>query len=131
MRLILVVMYEVTEPELYRDPKRPKLTDLGGDEVQGQQRPSPKGPSTPIPPLNSLAYVLPIGPTLIICPAIALPRLIERSEHHDEGDGDPLYVTSSFDLCAPYSSKYAVIVRRNRRKESRLSYNLHRHYCHY
>ena len=124
-------MYEVTEPNSYRDPKRPKLIDLGGLEVQRGQRPSPKGPSTPLPPPISLP---PIAPTLYNCPATASSTLIERREYHDEGDGDSLYVTLLFALCAPYSSKYAVIVSCNRRKASRLSYNLqpdHRHCHHY
>ena len=103
MRLILVGMYKVAEPCVSRDPKRPKLMGLGGDEVQGQQRPLPKGPSTPLPSPPPLTFVPPIGPMLALCPATALPTLIERSEQHDERDGDSLYVTLLFHLCAPYS----------------------------
>ena len=97
-------MYEVTESNLYRDPKRPKLIDLGGDEVQGQQRPSPKGPNTPLPPLISVPS---IGPTLENRPATASPTLIDRNQHHDEGnacanDKDSLYVTLPFRWCASH-----------------------------
>lgn len=97
-------MYNVTKPNLYRGPKRPNSIDLGGDAVQGQPQPSPKGSIPSLPPLHSVPS---IGITLENCPASASPTLIEQSEHHDEGNDyvsskDALYVIFPFDWCVPY-----------------------------
>ena len=81
------------------------MIDPGGDEMEGQLRPSPTGPRTSLSPLTP---VPPIVPTFAICLAITSLTLIERSEHHDAEsdytDGrDSLYVTLLFDWCGPYS----------------------------
>jgi hypothetical protein len=116
-------MYDVTEPMLYRGLKGPNLIDLGGDAVQGQLRLSPKGSSTSLPSVPS------IGTTLENCPASASPTLIERSEHHDEGNDhansrDSLYVILPFGWCAPYSFELYGVVRHKRGNLPQLSYHL-------
>ena len=91
----------MTEPNLYRDPKTPKLVGLDDDEVERQLRLSPKGPGILLPPLTSVPS---IESTSANCPATNSLRLIEPEEGDDYANGtDPLYVTLPFDWYAIYS----------------------------
>ena len=99
MRLILVDIYEVTEPDLYRHPKTPKLIDLGGDAVREQPPLSPKGSSISLSPLTSVTS---IESTLANCPAPNSPTLIEQKGNDYTGGTDSLYVALPFDWCYIY-----------------------------
>ena len=94
MRLISVDMYEVTEPNLYRDPKTPKLAGLDDGEVQVQPRLSPKGSGIPLPLLTPVPS---IESTLANCPATNSPTLIEREGNDYANGGDSSYVVLPFD----------------------------------
>ena len=89
-------MYEVTGPNLYRDPKTPKLVGLDGDEVQGQLRLSPKGSDIPLPPLTSVKA---IELTLENCPATD----IEQKGNDYANGTESSYVRLPFDWCVIYS----------------------------
>ena len=90
-------MYEVTELNLYRDPKTPKLVDLDGNEVQRQLRISPKGSSVSHPPL---VPVQSIESTLENRPATNSPTLIERTGNDYANVTDSSYVVLLLYWCS-------------------------------
>ena len=92
-------MYEVIEPNLYRDPKTTKLVDLDGDEVQRQLRISPKGSSISLSPLASVPS---IESTLENRPATNSPTLIERTGDDYANVTDSSYVVLLLYWCSTY-----------------------------
>ena len=90
-------MYEVTEPNLHRDPKTPKLVGLDDGEVQVQPRLSPKGSGIPLPLLTPVPS---IESTLENRPATNSPTLIERTGDDYANVTDSSYVVLLLYWCS-------------------------------